>query len=36
MLELPVASGVTDPEILTFDELYKRAAAIVGQSERSA
>jgi hypothetical protein len=26
---------LTDPEILAFDELYERAAAIVGHSERS-
>lgn len=27
--------SLTDPEILTLDELYERAAAIVGHSERS-
>jgi len=27
--------SITDPEILTFDELYERAAAIVGHSEKS-
>jgi hypothetical protein len=32
--QLPRRS-LTDAEILTFDELYERAAAIVGHSEQS-